>query len=583
MTRSSAVRGPQAARGDSGKKDNLMHVLLRTTLAGLCFSSLACAQGSVARFMPKDPTITIEVDGPVRFLEKFAETNFGAMLGSQEFDALRSQVIELALAERESLGGERADRGREFINAGRAAMDGYSGRFVAWSSFRPSPEGGPATGTFVAVFTPSENGDLGEIARVFNDAIRRDGALTRIATSAGGREFEVTDIDQGRQLVLPTMVDGNLVVASGNIESWLAALDGEGDASAVGGDDAEPASDAGMVVRVDRSIWGPIVASVQATRDPQMRPYLDVLGPLLDRLDALGDLTIEVEPAAPYVRTTVRLETQAGRPSFLDLVRPNGPGPRTLLPLIVDGTVNLETATLNLDAVVAIAAEIAAARDSSLDELETELSERLGVQLRAEVLDHIEGSVLWGDLVDPEFGDETSYVVVGLKDGVALARTVDEQLRAHGLHAARRTKEYRDHKVSQMNLGFFDLHWAFTPSALVLGFGAEPGDAVRMVLDADTARTAGERPAAWAEPIAKRLAALPDDWTLISFSDGREDDPRDVAAMFFDAVAPGASEFGGPGRELLVEALQLLPRFELDACVSAIYIDKSSLTLRAIW
>lgn len=97
---------------------------------------------------------------------------------------------------------------------------------------------------------------------------------------------------------------------------------------------------------------------------------------------------------------------------------------------------------------------------------------------------------------------------VQLRDGAALATSIDRALRARGLHVGRRTAQHGDIAVHRLLvLGAITIEYAVTDTLLVVGVGGgeRPQRDLRAVLDA--ARAAA-RPA-FAPAVAAHVAAMP--------------------------------------------------------------------------
>jgi hypothetical protein len=125
-------------------------------------------------------------------------------------------------------------------------------------------------------------------------------------------------------------------------------------------------------------------------------------------------------------------------------------------------------------------------------------------------------SLAEGDRPDPNTVFAGYCFGLTLRNGKALRESIDTMLRAAGLHAARKTEDYRDQKVSTLRLGgVLAIEYAITDSMLlvVLGTKGLGSEYLRAVLDS---QADGSNGAGLPEKVQKRLAELPDGWSGIA-------------------------------------------------------------------
>ncbi|MBI5853537.1 MAG: hypothetical protein HZB39_21215, partial [Planctomycetes bacterium] len=180
-------------------------------------------------------------------------------------------------------------------------------------------------------------------------------------------------------------------------------------------------------------------------------------------------------------------------------------------------------------------------------------------------------------------------VVVGLRDPASFEAMLERVLRSRGLHAARKTAEYRGTKVRSMSVLVAELHYAFVAEGMVIGIGPTGADNVRKVVDQSLARAEGQASAAPDAAIAKRLALLAPGWrdlgtSSLNLSTSAMDQ---VLQMAFADLERDADE--GPGEEALgamqkaIEAyLGLARRFDLLASVSSMKVESGRLRIESI-
>lgn len=553
-----------------------------TIAACLGTAALGAAQGGAARFMPAKATISFEVDGPAKFIERFADTNFGAMMASQDFGDLWARAMTLA-DDAMAAEGDVPPEAKELWDVVRTTFGAYEGRVTGAVSLEMRGFEDPPKFTFVVACSPSDETDFSEVVRLMAEAAAESGDVLTAATTGGGDEVELVKVDEDISLMLPVINDGHLVFAVGQLDAWIAQLGAE-DADEAGGSAAsQTAEDAGAHIRVDRSLWSSLVSMLRSSDDFEIVRALDVLGPMIGRVETLGDLTFTLRPAGKYTETVAEIGFASDEPHLFELLWPEGATPRDLLPLMPRDGSSIDSVSFNVPALIEAAKEMLAGGEFTFEQAEEQVAQNLGLQLRADLLDHIAGTAMWGTSVDPEFEDVSIYVALGLKDGAAFEKSIDKALRSQGMHAGRKTEEYRGRNTYQLNLGFFALTWAFTDKALLLGFGTEPGEAVRVMLDGDNARVAGDDPEPWPAEIAKRIEALPQGWGMISIAWGGALGVEATAdALLADALPYPENELEERAAQLLREFVQLCGRFDVLSSVTGTYMGKSKATTRTL-
>jgi hypothetical protein len=315
---------------------------------------------------------------------------------------------------------------------------------------------------------------------------------------------------------------------------------------------------------------------------------------LFSRLRMLGlkELALTMAPRDEHVLMDVLITEDPQQPSILDLLRPADSGAPDLLPVVPRSHRSWSLAHLRSQELVDMALEVTdlfmpGFDMSALDAMFGEQFE--GLSLSQDFLTHLGDEVLW--LSDPEAGMDADLgedpmglvdgIAIGfeLKDASAFAKSLDQMLRSRGLHASRKTSEYRGIETFEMPfLGMVPLEWAFGADFMILGIGPSGAEQAHLVLDAEIARRAGEEPPPFPEPVRERLDVMPSNWVGASVTE-----ITPILDMMADLL--GDEEIGAlPEMADMFRVLSgLARRYGLNSVVSTNTFEDGRVLSRTVW
>lgn len=518
-------------------------------------TATALAQGAVApnRFVPAGAHMVMRVSGPAVWHEQFAKTWLAKVFDGPTL----APWMKRARDGYESALDRAAERGmpREALNA---FVKDYRGEIVmsAQFDFAHAAEHDDEAPRFAMMLAMLPDGRFDLAA--FADAIRQSDAkhdTERTAVHFGDHTFQLSKGPEPD--TLPEMVDGSLVVLFGAaVESYGAAMLDPKDRGEV-----PPAAPLSMHLRLGEAILEVAEHAADAAGNrEQLQPMFDAMG-----LSQLGTIEIVVAPAGEHVAMETSVACKGGDPGLLGLVMPD----RTKTRLLRHLPANVESFSLSafdLDAGMrAVERFFTAAGEGGAESFAQMLDafrDKTKVRLREDLLAHIGGELLLlGDLrsLFTAVGEATAeggrpdpsrlfngYCLgIELRDGKAVAESLDKMLRAVGLHAARKTEDYRDTKIHELRLGgALAIEYAVTDDLLLLvpGSRGNGNDYLRAVLDA---RLEGK--GALPAKASKRIDDLPESWSGVSVTP--------IADLAVDLITFGEALAKQRGQRTAAEAL----------------------------
>lgn len=583
-----------------------------TTLSACAALGLATAlpaqEPDPFRFVPADAAVVIQIDGPVQLRERFAKTNAFLMLMSPEaeeawemFDDGVQEMVESAREEGVDL--------QPFVDA----LGDYAGRLTISISFdhesltpddfdAPEP---PLQHMFVTVaLTPDDETDLADIAARISEAVEDSGqALASLDVGAG--MFAVEDPDSEVAMGLPTVLDGHLVAAfGGRVEERMQGLlDGEGRMQpSLGEADAA----AGIWMHVTPRFRDMLMAfaghAMAEETDLQADEAAAAIQTLL-RMDGFRDFTLRVRPGGSRIVEDWELRADPTLPSVVDFFQP-GRAVASLLELMPRDLASFTTSGLDFDLVVDTIVGFGELlgefdRDAMMDSFRGET----GFDLQADFLDRLTGEVAVLEAPADEDAEPgmaggmsigmmlggSMCLAFGLDDATVFAETVDKLLRQTGLHAARKTSEYRGRDLYSLTVGgFLQFDYGFVDGAMLLSMGPGGGDVIRGVVDRAVARAEGQEAAAWPDGVTSRLEQVTGTWRDLSVSRNVLD--PNLIVMAVEESLGGMGPGGAMPEELdertvrVIETLvRLQKEFDLETQVSVGRYEDGRLLLQRSW
>ncbi|MCR9247653.1 MAG: hypothetical protein NXI31_21720 [bacterium] len=488
----------------------------------LLLSTLLCSQESVElrRFVPATAQIVARIQAPACWAESFGRTKLADWFRGPTFAELTTSIRE---------GFDRARDDDPVIQAMTIeVIEGlfadYRGEIlVAMQVDTESPVGSPAR--FAAMITLVPGGDfaLADLLAAFRraDELFAD-EVEAIPIEIGEHSFRMTaDTLAATQLEL---VDDHLVMFVGT------AIEEFGPEMLATSNRAEAVPQAApLAIRASLDLFvdgftrglGLGLGAASAQESPiDPRDLADLLG--ASQLEAI-ELTISADDEAIVADLSLTTKSNAGLLGAL-LVEQGRPALLRHVPADVE---TFDVGSLDLPAVMRSFDGLLDLTDDG-DAFHAAFTERTGVRLREDLFDHLgtEFMILGGitdlfrrleemrTLAVPDPSRLFADVCLGLslRDGNAIARTIDTLLKSSHLDKARRNQEYGDHVIHLISVGgVLAFEYAVTEDLLlfVLGTRGNGSDYLRSVLDATV------DPAGPGSQIEEQLQRLRPGWSGI--------------------------------------------------------------------
>lgn len=566
-------------------------------LAALSIAAAGIPQ-DLARYLPKDAQFVFVCDGPARFAERFAATNLMKLLGDPDAAPIRALPGKL----RDLI--DQAAKDEELpIDVG-ALLDrfaSYGGRFAigAHVDMPAMRESGLPRFFLTFVAEAHESVDVAAVAAEIQRAAESsDDAMQPLDIGPG---FLAALDEDGTGATVPRVLDGHLVMFAGSdLAATLgAAFDGD---AVLGAALPDSAADAGFWMHADAGRLlelAVLVPNLTRGGGSPDGPSPAIVQAIFDRL-ALRDLDLALTPAGEFIRSVAVITADPAKPNAIDLLQPREVS-TPLLALVPAGHGNSQSIRFDVGALFDLICDVVEVeQDGARAMVEEGAREALGIDLQKDLLGALDGQLLLmndttanfeaGAAEEEESEMQGLYtVVVGLRDPASFETMLERVLRSRGLHAARKTAEYRGTKIRSMSVLVGQLHYAFVAEGVVFGVGPAGADNLRKIVDQSLARAEGQAPAALDERVAKRLALLAPGWRDLGTSSLNlsASAMQGVLQMAFADLERDAD--GGPGEEVLgamEKALDafvgLAKRFDLLASVAAMKIEPGRVRFESI-
>lgn len=498
---------------------------MRFLAALLCTSVLSAQPKSdPLSYVPPDADAVIQLAGPAVWRRDFGPTSLGKALADPQLTPIWEKFLA-ALCDGRLLGGVADSEQRQRIMRELwEQLQGYSGRIVLagcadWEAISDFDQ---LTGAACIVLGGDGATDLAALAKSMADALpgERVGEV-----EVGGVPAELRS-HEGSQTLGPVMHDGNLVLLIGQeLEERALQFFEERD---------EPAEWSQLrghtfssVFRMEGAIAPFLKVMDLESRFPDW--FAEEMGLL-----ALKEFGFSARPDGKYVAQQTWATLNEKQRGLIGVLYPPRATEPTLLQYLPAGAGNYTACPFDVDEIVRIYEHIFAtyADDLPMDrtQLEQAFHKMTKLDLLKDVVAHVGNEYLriediMGDAEydedDPvevdalrqQLGD--TCLVVKLRNGRALAKSLDTAIRARGLHVGRKREKYNGTTIYRMNLlGMFPIEYAVTDSLLVLGVGSSEGAKrnFRGVLDSYAAVVAGGDPPTLVETVQERIDRMPKGW-----------------------------------------------------------------------
>jgi hypothetical protein len=578
--------------------------ILPLSLSFVLAAALA-AQETVSpmRFVPADAVAVIRCAGPGAWRAQFAETRIAKLLRGPTLGPL----VEQLGAEVDKLLAKARESGKVDADVLEKALHEYAGEIAVAITidFAAVPaamenDSPPPFGVVIA-FGPDGKTDLKKLAEDTRKAAEEKGGLTDL--KVGDQVLRVhTEGDVAT--ALPFELDGWQVMMVGS------QLERQATALFAGKDRFEPpalALQGPLAVHVAAEQGLAVLFEALTAKAVEDGVPFDVEA-LLAQLGfpALRGLDLVVGSDGEHAAVEMRLSFNDKERGLLAALTPAIKPPPVTMGYVPTGAEVFSITPLDFGALYRT---IAGVWDQVEDQVpmprrdaEAAFAEACKVRLKEDLLDHVGTELLVvGDDVPPDEPDEDAddpfaaamaaaqgCFALHLKDGKAFGENIEKLLRARGLHAARKSEEYRGTKVSQLKLGLFELEYAVTADLLLLALGKDDSahKSLRGVLDEAADRAAGRKPAEQPEAIKSRLARMPGGWQGVGATP-----PYTMFAAMVGGLRGAARGGGLPLGEDRLEALEKslekmrsdLQQFGLETMVSTQHIEPAAIAYRMRW
>ena len=236
-----------------------------------------------------------------------------------------------------------------------------------------------------------------------------------------------------------------------------------------------------------------------------------------------------------------------------------------------------------MDAVWTMEPTTGMAPEFLLDQFETQFR----VRLKEDMIDHLGDELLMVTADEPEdLFDEDAVqaqcIGIALRDSKSFAESFETMLRSRGLHAARKTEDYRGFTVRRLSvLGMLELSYAITDRAFLLGINQEGAAALRTVLDEEQARDEGVARPSFSDEVADRMEHAGGAWQSLSVSTWSATIEMLAAALEQSGEVPAT--FSDQLDSVMAMAMGLLQRYRVDTMVNIVRVGPRRVLTRTIW
>lgn len=585
---------------------------MRILAALLCFSNLLCfstllaqAKPDPLRYVPRDADAVVRVVGPAAWRRDFAATGLGKAFGDQQMAPIWDRLLKYFATTFEFRNEALGEPERQRFETLWSDLRDYSGDIVFagrldWDVLDLNANQFPGA----AVLAMAGDGKV-DMAKLLEK-------ITAMMPDAGGRELQVGSVLAplrelgGVELAGPFAHEGHLLLVFGHKLEERASWFFEERAGVA---ETKDLRDAAMTCRFRLSGFvDALFEAIDLGVAPWQAKLLELIG-----VRALQELSFSIYADGKYVGQQMQLKLGAASRGLIDAVVPVRSKRPDLLRYLPAGAASYTAAPMDVAALRRVYEQGMAGFADDLpvtrEELEGRFTELTRVDLFKDIVAHIGDEYLRIDDLDAEgeydeddpdavakakdrFGD--SCFVIKLRDGRALAKSLDTMIRARGLHVGRKREDYDGTNIYRMNLlGMFSIEYAVTDSLFVLGVGGGEGTQqnLRGVLDAVASIAKGDGATPLAKEVKTRLEGMPADWcglqvaSFVELLDGITGGFESLEAMFAEEGV-GVEDLDESWR-LIFDASKaikpVLARYGAGVTVNVDYYQKDRYVMRSRW
>ena len=217
------------------------------------------------------------------------------------------------------------------------------------------------------------------------------------------------------------------------------------------------------------------------------------------------------------------------------------------------------------------------------------------MRLEEDLLDHVGGEFLMvgGDTLGREPDDDSPEAAfasmegacfgVLLRDAQSFGDSLEKLIRSRGMHAARKTEDYRGYQVRNLNFLGTPLYYVVSDKLCLVGMGATGGDELRAILDEENDRKNGVARGPFPEGVQERIDAVSGDWIGIGVNS-----VDDMIQQMLDTMRQTAREIGHVSwSEDAIDITEMLSqtirKYDLDSYVTTLSIEENAMAGQMIW
>ena len=503
--------------------------MIRPALLACCLTVATIAQESPAsnRFVPADALFTMRVAAPATWRTTFAGTRLGKVFAAPTLAPIVGRMQEgfEQLLEK----GDAAGMPRDVM---QALLHDYKGELIVSACFDfsetlASEEDIDPKQCTMLVLTPDGTPVLEKLLAGFR-AVDAKGDTPLEELQLGEHRFRATK--RPSRITQAELIEGHLVMFVGDeIETFAPKM-------LATTNRAETTSKAPFSARFDLGgLMKAVTTSLEESEvldgaEGSASKAMQAMG-----LSSLRSLDVTLDAAGEHMTGDITLRTTGTDLGLLGLLLVDQKKPTSIaaLPANCD---SFQVGAFDPNAIVRTLRAILAQVDiegASWDQIEAAFEESMNVRLREDVLDHLGTEMMAlgdmrslcevaletlgdGDRPDPNTVFSGYCIGLSLRNGKALGQSIDTMLRKAGLHAARKTEDYRDQKISTLRVGgVLSIEYAITDTMLFLVVGTKGAgnEYLRAALDA---QAAGGEAQGLPANVQKQVAELPEGWSGVA-------------------------------------------------------------------
>lgn len=578
--------------------------MLRTALSAFLLSSLGTAlvaqeKATVSpnRFVPKDARFVMRLDAPQMWRQKFAETKLVALFASESMTPIFGDM-QKGFREGMEAAKQEGNVPPELLES---LWSDYTGQFVFAARFdtKAMYEAGQGDGppNMQMIISMAGDGKLDLNTLAETSAKMAEEEQTDLAdVKIGDHHFRLNS-DGEMAATLPQILDGHLVALFGtNLET-------EGQALLNPTDRSETVVDSSSLsLNMDlRWLQEAMTLGAQQAMDGNAMPFepedlFRVLG-----LGCLESMSVKLGADGKHVFLETNLITNDQEQGLFGALMSNQGEPK-LTRFLPPNTEGFSAHALDLSVLRSTAEKFWTLLGDEVPmtfaDMEQNFAEQTKVRLHEDLLAHVgtemmtigDARAMFDAIADSAANQEqpdpnqilSGYCfVLALKNGKAFGESLDKLIRSAGLHAGRKSEDYRGTKVSTLKVaGLLSIEYAVTDEMLLFVLGK--GDAGRQLLrGALDARADGST--VMPESLAAKLASLPEGRSavgLVPMAGLLRSFAKLGAAV---NAAQGNSEDGEKAVQLFDLTSAELQRLGIGEMAFASYTGKKGLRTRYIW